>query len=137
MTTQDRLAAQPRLAVRANRDLDHLPGDYGLPIVGRTFECVTDPYGFVRKMYQRHGPVCRTYNFSERRVLLLHPDAAEIVLMDRQRNFSSRLGWDRFLGRFFPKGLMLRDFDDHRCHRLLPIPKPADRLPMTLEPIET
>ena len=119
MTTHDAVTAYPELAVRATRDLDHLPGDYGLPIIGRTFESVTDPYRFVRGMYERFGPVCRTYNFSERRVLLLHPDAAEIVLMDRERNFSSLLGWERFLGRFFPRGLMLRDFDDHRAHRLI------------------
>ncbi len=119
MTTQDAALAYPQLPVRATRELDHLPGDYGPPIVGRTLESMKDPYRFIRGMYDRYGPVCRTYNFSERRVLLLHPDAAEVVLMDRERNFSSLLGWERFLGRLFPRGLMLRDFDDHRAHRLI------------------
>jgi cytochrome P450 len=31
--------------------------------------------------------------------------------------FSSALGWDILLGRLFPRGLMLLDFDEHRLHR--------------------
>lgn len=77
--------------IRATRDLDHLPGDDGPPIVGRTLEAVRDPYRFVRRMSESYGPVCRTYSFSERRVLLLSPDAAEIVLVaDRRAGTAER-----------------------------------------------
>ncbi len=114
---QDIALSYPR--VRATRDLDHLPGDYGAPVLGVTLQVLADYFAFVRRMYRRHGPVCRTRSFFEHRVLLLSPDAAEVVLMDRESNFSSLLGWDRLLGRFFPRGLMLRDFEDHRFHRRL------------------
>ena len=119
MTIEDAVAAYPRLLIRPNRDLDHLPGDYGMPIVGRTLEAVMDVQSFMRRMHEQYGPVCRTYTFAEHRVLLLDPDAIGNMLMDRERNFSSLLGWERFVGRFFPRGLMLRDFDDHRLHRLI------------------
>ncbi len=50
--------------------------------------------------------------------MLTGADALELVLMDRERNFSSERGWE-ILGKLFPGGLMLRDFDDHRRHRRL------------------
>src|SRR6202022_507202 len=50
-------------------------------------------------------------------VSLLGPEGNELVLLDRQKFFSSALGWDVLLGRLFPRGLMLLDFDEHRLHR--------------------
>ena len=35
----------------------------------------------------------------------------------RRRLFSSTHGWETVLGRLFPRGLMLLDFDEHRLHR--------------------
>ena len=39
------------------------------------------------------------------------------MLFDRQKLFSSAEGWNPFLERLFPRGLMLLDFDEHRIHR--------------------
>lgn len=104
-------------APRENRDLDHLPGDYGLPVFGRTFSLLADPLGAMKTMYERYGEVSRSGAFFQRGVNLAGPDANQLVLQDRDKNFSSRMGWDSALGLLFPRGLMLRDFDDHRFHR--------------------
>ena len=40
--------------------IDHLPGDYGPPIVGHTFTTLRDPLAFGRKMYAQYGPIYRT-----------------------------------------------------------------------------
>ncbi len=48
--------------------------------------------------------------------MLQHPDALEMVLLDRDRTFSSREGW-QLIERMFSGGVMLRDFEDHRAHR--------------------
>jgi cytochrome P450 len=48
---------------------------------------------------------------------LLGPNAIELILLDPQKNFSSTFGWALVLDRLFPRGLMLRDFDEHRLHR--------------------
>ncbi len=106
-----------RPAPRENRKLDHLPGDYGMPVFGRTFKALRDPLNNIRSLYDTYGPVCRTSVFFQKSVDLFGPEANEFVLRDRERNFSSRYGWDKALGRLFPRGLMLRDFDDHRFHR--------------------
>ena len=66
---------------------------------------------------QRYGHVYRSRAFGQTNVSLLGPEANELVLLDSQKLFSSALGWDVLLGRLFPRGLMLLDFDEHRLHR--------------------
>ncbi len=96
--------------------LAHIPGRGGIPLLGTTVEFVRDPYGFHVRRVAEYGPVYKTRNFGQWSVALNGADALERVLMDRERNFSSRKGWE-ILERLFPGGLMLRDFDDHRLHR--------------------
>jgi cytochrome P450 len=97
--------------------LAHIPGDEGYPLVGNTLSVLANPKGFVERRAERYGLVYRTRMFGETSVSLLGPDANELVLLDPQKNFSSMLGWATILDRLFPRGLMLRDFDEHRLHR--------------------
>jgi cytochrome P450 len=97
--------------------LTHIPGDDGWPIVGHTLSLLADPKGFVERRAQRYGQVYRSRAFGQTNVSLLGPEANELVLLDSQKLFSSALGWDVLLGRLFPRGLMLLDFDEHRLHR--------------------
>lgn len=97
--------------------LAHIPGDEGWPIVGRTFEVLADPRGEVEKMAATYGLVYRSRVLGETSISVLGPDANELVLFDQTRLFSSTHGWGSILGRLFPRGLMLLDFDEHRLHR--------------------
>ena len=101
----------------AARDLAHIPGEDGWPLIGNTFRLLADPKGEVERLAARYGPVYRNRAFGGRIVNLLGPEANEFVLFDRARNFSSAGGWNPILGRLFPRGLMLLDFDEHRLHR--------------------
>ena len=97
--------------------LAHLPGEDGWPIVGNTLAALRDPVGHVAGMHRKHGPVYRDHLFGVRSVALLGPEANELILFDRDKNFSSSAGWGFLLDRLFPRGLMLMDFDEHRLHR--------------------
>src|SRR5262245_19917051 len=97
--------------------LSHIPGEDGWPIVGNTFAALKDPIGHAEAMYRKYGPVYRDQLFGVRSVALLGPEANELVLFDREKNFSSSHGWGFLLDRLFPRGLMLMDFDEHRLHR--------------------
>ena len=99
------------------RDLRHIPGEDGWPLIGNTLRLLADPKGEVERMAARYGPVYRSRAFGMRVVNLLGPEANEFVLFDRHRLFSSGQGWGPFLDRLFPRGLMLLDFDEHRLHR--------------------
>src|ERR1700675_2806693 len=97
--------------------LTHIPGDEGWPIIGKTLDVLADPKGQVERMSAKYGLIYRSHIFGETSLVLLGPEANELVLFDQAKQFSSTLGWGRILGRLFPRGLMLLDFDEHRLHR--------------------
>ena len=97
--------------------LDHIPGEKGAPIVGHTFKQAADPHAFTKRMFETYGPVYKAHVFGTWQVALIGPEANELVLMDRAKNFSSDQGWSPVLHRLFPGGLMLLDFDHHRADR--------------------
>jgi cytochrome P450 len=97
--------------------LAHIPGDEGWPIIGRTLAVLADPKGEVEKMARTYGPVYRSRVLGETSITLLGPEANELVLFDNTKLFSSTHGWGPILGRLFPRGLMMLDFDEHRLHR--------------------
>jgi cytochrome P450 len=97
--------------------LRHIPGDEGWPFIGNTLKVLADPKGQIEKSAVKYGPIYRTNLFGETSITLLGPDANELVLFDQGRLFSSTHGWGPILGRLFPRGLMLLDFEEHRLHR--------------------
>lgn len=97
--------------------LTHIPGDEGWPLIGKTLEVLADPKGHVEENAAKYGLVYRSHLFGETSLVLLGPEANELVLFDQARIFSSTHGWGPILGLLFPRGLMLLDFDEHRLHR--------------------
>jgi cytochrome P450 len=97
--------------------LKHIPGDEGWPFIGKTLDVLADPKGQVERSAAKYGLVYRSHIFGETSLVLLGPDANELVLFDQAKQFSSTLGWGRILGLLFPRGLMLLDFEEHRLHR--------------------
>src|ERR1700712_5535663 len=112
-------AASPAIALTPpkRQSLRHIPGNEGWPLVGRTLSILADPRGEVERMAARHGLIYRSRVLGETSITLLGPEANELVLFDQTRLFSSTHGWEMVLGRLFPRGLMLLDFDEHRLHR--------------------
>ncbi|UCH29578.1 MAG: cytochrome P450 [Myxococcales bacterium] len=101
----------------ANRDLSHIRGEYGWPFVGKTLDMLRDPQGLFAHFYEQYGPVSRISITGNKCVLLLHPDYAQRVLMDREKNFSTKMGWASVMADFFQGGLVMRDYEEHRIHR--------------------
>ncbi len=99
--------------------LAHVPGNDGRFLIGHSLDFLADPLGFARRTLAEHGPISRTNFLFQRRLSLISAEANEFVLLDRAGNFSAYLGWEPVLGPLFPRGLMLRDGDDHRYHRRL------------------
>ena len=97
--------------------LTHIPGDEGWPLIGKTLDVLADPKGQIERSAAKYGLVYRSHLFGETSLVLLGPEANELVLFDQAKIFSSTHGWGRILGLLFPRGLMLLDFDEHRLHR--------------------
>jgi cytochrome P450 len=97
--------------------LTHIPGNEGWPVIGQTLSVLADPKGHVERHAAKYGLVYRSHMFGETSIVLLGPEANELVMFDQAKLFSSTHGWGRILGLLFPRGLMLLDFDEHRLHR--------------------
>ncbi|NPU93425.1 MAG: cytochrome P450 [Gammaproteobacteria bacterium] len=94
-----------------------LPGDAGLPVVGYTIHSMLDPMGFARKRYDQYGDISWSNVLGIRMVGMSGPDANQFVFQNRGDLFSNNQGWDFFIGKFFHRGIMLLDFEEHRHHR--------------------
>ncbi|MCA9532226.1 MAG: cytochrome P450 [Myxococcales bacterium] len=100
-----------------NQRLGHIKGHDGLPMLGRTIDMVRDPSALFGEYFHRFGKISRVSITGFRTVLLNHPDYAEVVLLDHDKNFSCKMGWKSHMGEFFDGGLVMRDFGEHRSHR--------------------
>lgn len=96
-----------------------VPGEAGLPIFGHTLRFMKDCNQLLADMHAKYGDVYYNKLVGSKVVHLLNPDGNEFVLLDREKNFSSRRAWNVSLKNLFSNGLMLRDGDDHRFHRRL------------------
>jgi len=103
------------------RALEHLPTAGGAPFWADV-QILRQPLAFTRAVHARLGPVARTVIGGQPHVLLLSASALEAVLLDRDRVFSAKGGWSSLMGELFPRGLLLRDGQEHRHHRRLLLP---------------
>ncbi len=102
---------------RPNPNLDHIPGDYGLPVIGHTFGLLRNSHKVGKHMLDTYGPVFRSSALFQRSVGLVGPEAARFVLLDGEQNFAAEPAWNLIIGGLFEGGLLLKDFSDHRFHR--------------------
>ncbi len=68
-------------------------------------------------MFEKHGYFFRYSAFLQDIVSLFGVDALEFVVMDKEKNFSTRLGYKPLIGPLADTSLLLMDFDEHRSHR--------------------
>jgi cytochrome P450 len=94
-------------------------GEPGLPLLGQTIPFFDDPLSFCRDGYRRFGSVFWTSVIGTPVAVVLGGQAIGTVLANRDGSFSSRAGWEYFIGPFFPRGVMLMDAPEHRHHRLI------------------
>ena len=99
------------------RDLDHLPGDYGPPVIGHTLPYFRDPLPWAQRRYAEFGPVSRIHTGGTRALLCLGPDVMQRILLDPGQDFSSKMGFHDRLNRFFGNSFIMEDFEHHRFQR--------------------
>lgn len=94
-----------------------IPGDKGWPLVGHTLEMLSDIQTFFDRKTQAYGSVFSTQFLGETWIRLTGPEGCQFLLQDADNHFSTKQGWESFVGELFPRGLMLKDGDEHRYHR--------------------
>lgn len=76
-----------------------------------------DPFLFAERRQARYGDVFAMNALGIRMVTACGADAAQEILMNKDRAFANAPAWSYFIGPFFNRGIMLLDFDEHRHHR--------------------
>ncbi len=101
-----------------NRDLQQIPGDYGLPLLGNVLSLGANPLKFCDERFHRYGAISRFAMGPSRMVLALGPDNARELYLDPQKNFSSTKGLGHFES-LIGGSLIMKDFEAHRFQRRL------------------
>jgi cytochrome P450 len=100
-----------------NKNLSHIPGSYGLPLLGDTFRFVINPFEVLDGHYKKYGPVFKASLTFQKFVVALGPEFIKQLMLDTDQAFSARMGYETPLGDFFAGGLLMKDFAEHKFHR--------------------
>ncbi|MGB3304247.1 cytochrome P450 [Gordonia sp. (in: high G+C Gram-positive bacteria)] len=76
-----------------------------------------DPFAFSAERERKYGRVSGMNALGITIVTCSGPDAANQILMNKDRAFANGPAWTYLIGPFFNRGIMLLDFDEHRDHR--------------------
>lgn len=98
-------------------DLRNIPGFRGLPLAGRLPWMIRDFNGSLREHYEKFGEVSFLNMGVVKGLLVLGPENYKQVFLDADRNFSPKMGYMKSLGDFYQRGILLRDWDEHRFQR--------------------
>ncbi|NRB37678.1 MAG: cytochrome P450 [Pseudomonadales bacterium] len=100
-----------------NKDLSHIPGTKGWPLLGEVIPLIRDFNALVNRHVEQYGHVSRLKMGIQLGLLVTHPDDLQKIYLDKDKNMSSEMGYQETLGRFYGGGLALIDFDVHKAHR--------------------
>ncbi|MFT4613778.1 MAG: cytochrome P450 [Bacteroidia bacterium] len=101
-----------------NRDLRHIPGDYGLPLLGNALSFGSNPLKFCDERFHRYGAISKLAMGPSHMVLTLGPENAQQLHLDVEKNFSSAKGLGHFES-LIGGSLIMKDFEAHRSQRRL------------------
>ncbi|MDN5914951.1 MAG: cytochrome P450 [Pseudonocardia sp.] len=93
-----------------------VPGDAGPPLLGHALSYARFGSRFTRARSEKLGPLWWMRTPGGRAIVVTGPSATREVLTNRDKAFSQE-GWRATIDRFFHRGLMLLDFNEHRAHR--------------------
>lgn len=97
-----------------------------LPVRGDGYPAIVDLLNMLLRQQARqrraldvYGDLSFVSDFGRPMVTVMSPEGAEVVGMNKFRNYAAGPGWDFLIGVSFKRGLLLLDFEEHRMHRLI------------------
>jgi cytochrome P450 len=82
-------------------------------------EILLDPLAFSQRMVARHGPLFKFHAMGRWHVHAVGAAAHELVLFDKDGNFSAAEGWGPLVAPLLPSSLLTKDGERHRRSRRL------------------
>jgi cytochrome P450 len=100
-----------------NLDLKHIPGESGWPIIGKLISIEKDVVGFHRDQIARFGQPSFLGLGFQQGVMITHPDHLQQVLLDKNQDFSSQMGYEKAVARYYGGAFIMQDFGEHKLSR--------------------
>ncbi len=97
-----------------NKELLHIPGDYGYPWVGKAIPIMTDLHNVVDDYHKKYGEVSRIRLGGQNGLLVVGADNYKKIFIDKDKNYSARMGYEKTLGSIYPDTILTSDGSDHR-----------------------
>ena len=69
-----------------NTRLSHIPGSYGLPLLGDTFSFVLNPFNVLDAHYKKYGPVFKASLTFQKFVVALGPENIQQLMLDSKHS---------------------------------------------------
>lgn len=76
-----------------------------------------DRQEYYRRTLERFDEITFINLLGRKTVVVLTPDGAEAVAMNKAKALANGPAWGEFIGLSFRRGILLLDFDEHRTHR--------------------
>ena len=105
------------MSLSTYKDLQHIPGDKGLPILGTFLPFLRNATAFFTNQRKKHGDVFVSSSIFGTNVVLCGPAANKFLLVDQAKFTTNKEAWEVSLSDLFPNGLMLMDGAQHKYHR--------------------
>ena len=100
-----------------NHDIDHIPGDYGIPYFGNSLRTIFGLDKWVKELQEKYGNVARVKILHQKGIMLQGCDNFQRLFLDRNQEFSNEMGYEESLNQFYRGGILMKDFDDHKFLR--------------------
>jgi cytochrome P450 len=117
LARHDTTAARQYFRAKGKPDLSHIPGDRGWPWLGHVPAFLRDVHQLMDRQYARYGDVFLFTGPLNRGVMLLGPDANELLFKNEHKRFSNFLAWDPTFCNIFDNNVLEMDFSGHKSHR--------------------
>ena len=132
------------MAFKSFKELNHIPGDKGMPLFGNFFQFVNNTTEYYEAQHAKYGDIFKEYSvFFGTNVTLCGPAANKFLLIDQAKFTSNKEAWENVLSDLFPNGLMLMDGAEHKYHRSImldafkkgPMQGYLDKMPLLIDSV--
>lgn len=106
-----------RLPAPDRAALAHIPGDFGLPWLGKTLPWLRDFFGFTEDMQRRYGPVSKTCFLGNDLIIVSGADNVQAAYLNSKELVSARLAPSNPLSPFYSGALLFTDGSVHKGKR--------------------
>lgn len=100
-----------------NYDLSHIDDTDCIPYFGESLKSIWGMEELLKIHAKKWGNVSRVKILNQRVVLVLGVDNYQRIYLDKDKNFSTDMGFAEFLGQFYNGGILMKGFADHKFLR--------------------